>query len=102
MRVVDFCPDKIEDFAVGCKVSEFDILSDYSGDGDTDKEEEIRHFNSGKGFVEKKWEWRFALQVEDASSKPSALPPHSKERMWLTVDNESAQMLLGLSQDATK
>jgi protection of telomeres protein 1 len=96
VRVVDYFPHKIEDFAVGHRASELDMLSDYSGGEDTDPEEEMRIFKSGKGFAKNVWEWRFALQVEDASSKVS------KERLWLMVDNHAAQGLLGLEDDATK
>jgi protection-of-telomeres protein 1 len=96
VRVVDYFPHKIEDFAVGRRASEFDMLSDYSGGEDTDPGEDMRIFKSGKGFAKHVWEWRFALQVEDASSKDS------KERLWLVVDNHAAQALLGLEGDATK
>jgi protection-of-telomeres protein 1 len=96
VRVVDFFPHKVEDFAVGRRPSEYDILSDYSGGEDTDREEDIRVFKSGRGFAKNIWEWRFVLQVEDASSK------ESKERLWLMVDNHAAQGLLNLEDDATK
>lgn len=95
-RVVDYFPHRIEDFAVGHRPSEMDMLSDYSGGEDTDREEDLRVFRSGKGFSKKVWEWRFALQVEDASSQDS------KERLWLMVDNHAAQGLLGLEDDASK
>ncbi|KAE8447227.1 hypothetical protein EG329_010921 [Mollisiaceae sp. DMI_Dod_QoI] len=94
VRVVDYFPHRIEDFAVGRKPSEMDMLSDYSGGEDTDLEETLRTFRSGKGFS-KVWQWRFALQVEDASSKDS------KDRLWLMVDNHAAQFLLSLEDDAT-
>lgn len=96
VRVVDFWPDKLEDFAVGRRASEFDILSEHSGDESTDGEEDMRLFRQGKGYGgEKIWEWRFALRVEDASKKASY-----KETMWLVVDNQAAQMLL--NKDAVK
>jgi protection-of-telomeres protein 1 len=94
VRVVGYFPPKIEDFAVGRRPSEFDILSDYSGGEDTDPEEDLRAYRSGKGFPERKWEWRFALQVVDASDKSF------KEPTWLMVNNYDAQMLLDM--DATK
>ena len=72
------------------------MLSDYSGGEDTDREEDMRIFKSGRGFAKNVWEWRFALLVEDASSK------NSQERLWLMVDNHAAQFLLGLDDDATK
>jgi hypothetical protein len=91
--VVGYFPDKVEDFSVGRRISDYDILSDYSGGEDTDVEEDRRVFKSGNGFA-KKWDWRFALEVEDAD------PKSPKERMWLLVDNHNAQGLLGI--DATK
>lgn len=94
MRVVGYFPPKIEDFAVGRRPSEYDMLSDYSGGEDTDPEGDMQEWKSGKGFPEKNWEWRFALEVIDASNKAS------NERMWLMVENQDAQMLL--DTDATK
>jgi protection-of-telomeres protein 1 len=70
------------------------MLSDYSGDEDSDPGEYKRSWTAGKGAPAKVWEWRFALEVEDAGSKGP------KERMWLLVDNASAQCLLDM--DATK
>src|SRR6187402_3616478 len=96
VRVIDYFPNKLEDFAVGRRASEMDMLSDYSGGEETDLEEEMRNFKSGKGFAKNIWEWRFALLVEDASSEDS------KDRLWLFVDNHCAQGLLGLDDDATK
>lgn len=94
VRVVGYFPPKLEDFAVGRRVSEYDMLSDYSGGEDSDPEEFYRSWKSGKGAPAKVWEWRFALEVIDASSK------NSTEKMWLMVDNAAAQGLLDL--DATK
>jgi hypothetical protein len=85
--------DVCKDFAVGRRATEYDMLSDYSGGEDTDVEADRRMFKNGKGFA-KKYEWRFALEVEDAD------PTSKKERMWLLVDNHSAQALLNM--DATK
>ena len=88
VRIIDYFPDSLEDFSVGRRQTEYDILSDYSSDECSDVEENMRSFRSGRGFPEMTWEWRFALQVEDASDKAS------KERMWLMVDNKAAQGLL--------
>jgi len=96
VRVVDYFPHKLEDFAVGYRSSEYEMLSDYSGNEDSDPEEDRRIWGQGKGFSKDTWEWRFALQVEDASTKDS------KDRLWLIVDNYSAQLLLGLNDDATR
>ncbi|KAB8296686.1 hypothetical protein EYC80_002109 [Monilinia laxa] len=87
VRVVDYYPENILDFAVGRKPSEYDMLSDYSGGEDDDAEE---YFQNSK----KKWEWRFALVVEDAN------PDASKDRVTLIVGNYAAQTLLNLREDA--
>lgn len=94
--MVDYFPSKIENFAVGRRASEYDMLSDYSEGEDTDLDEDMRNFRSGNGFTRNIWEWRFAVQVEDAH------PKGSKDRIWVMLDNNSAQYLLGLDEDATK
>jgi protection-of-telomeres protein 1 len=95
VRVVDFWPHKLEDFCVGRRATEYDILSDASSGEGTDREEDMRKFREGKGYGgKKKWEWRFALQVEQAGKVKGP------EKIWLLVDNMSAQMLFG--EDATK
>lgn len=98
IRIVNYAPESIEDFSVWRRESEYDMLSDYSGGEDTDVGEDMRSFTSGKGFAKKVWEWRFWLQVEDASSKTNVKSPNN--RLWLLVDNSAAQGLLGLDDDA--
>jgi hypothetical protein len=98
VRVVDYFPHRIEDFAVGFRSSEFDMLSDYSGEEDSDVEVRREIWHSGGGFPKDRWEWRFALQVEDVDCQ-SASP---QDRLWLMVDNLAAQMLLNLADDATR
>ncbi|KAG9243189.1 hypothetical protein BJ878DRAFT_424199 [Calycina marina] len=93
VRVVGYFPHKIEDFAVGRRITEMDMLSDYSGGEDTDHEEDRRIFKEEKSFGKYKWDWRFALEVEDAGSQ---LP---KERTWLVVDNFAAQGLLDMEAE---
>lgn len=91
VRVVDFRPRKLENFATWRRSTESDILSDYSSDsnsesGDDDGVSTVRY--SG----EKIWEWRFALQLEDADPKLKG----KKDRFWAVVDNIEAQQLTGL------
>ncbi|KAL2017574.1 hypothetical protein VTK56DRAFT_1947 [Thermocarpiscus australiensis] len=103
VRVVDFFPASLESFACCRKQTVFDVLSDNeddgessssrSADGDDDDEETV-----GTSRI---WEWRFALQLEDASpptdtNKKKAGP---RPRLWVLVDNSEAQCLTGL--DAT-
>ncbi|KAL8853913.1 MAG: hypothetical protein Q9221_001220 [Calogaya cf. arnoldii] len=116
VRVVDFHPRNIADFAVKKKAaSEYDVLSDYDSsdcssneDGeklppDTDDED-----NAGKDYrhadgsdaddsdVEKsEWEWRFELILEDASAPRN--PKEPNERMNLYVGGADAEFLLKLN-----
>lgn len=97
VRVIDYFPHRLEDFAIGRRMSDYDVLSDYSGGESTDNEGDMQEFRNGKGFgAERKWEWRFAFQIEDAQKKSSS----PAERGWLIVDNLAAQMLLKM--DAVK
>ncbi|KAK8066383.1 hypothetical protein PG997_013130 [Apiospora hydei] len=67
VRVVDFRPRRLEDFAAGRKVTDF----------------------AGP----KSWEWRFALELEDASPRAKGEKP---ERIWALVDNYEAQQLTNM------
>jgi protection-of-telomeres protein 1 len=96
VRVVDYFPHRIEDFAVARQSTEYDLLSDHSGGDDTDAEDDRQYVNRGRGATTIVWEWRFALQVEDATAKENG------HRLWLLVDNPQAQGLLGLEDDAMK
>ncbi|KAK1836247.1 hypothetical protein QBC39DRAFT_423094 [Podospora conica] len=85
VRVVDFHPPSLEEFAVGRNKSQYeDILSD-----DEVKSSDDESLAPTRDTV---WEWRFSLQLEDASSP-------SPQRIWVVVNNTEGQMLTGL--DAT-
>jgi protection of telomeres protein 1 len=93
VRVVDFWPENLEDFSVGRRVIDFDVLSDYSGGESTDHEEDIRRYREGEGYGgQKVWSWRFALRVEDANKKATK----DSEMLWLLIDNEEGEMLLDM------
>ncbi|EGS18684.1 uncharacterized protein CTHT_0052910 [Thermochaetoides thermophila DSM 1495] len=103
VRVVDFWPPNLEDFACSRKVSEFDMISDYDGsDMDSSascsKSEEDEAAESESRRI---WEWRFFLQLEDptpasdtSNSENSTNKP--RPRLWALVDNAEAQCLTGL------
>lgn len=94
VRVVDFRPRNLENFATWRQSTESDVLGDYSGDsssgsddgGDGGHGPPVQY--SGKGV----WEWRFALQLEDADPKSKV----EKHRFWAVVDNIEAQQLVSL------
>jgi hypothetical protein len=94
VRVVDFFPPRLEDFAVSYS-PEDDLLSaseDSSEDSDGDAV-----MTSSYPHRRRIWEWRFCLLVENGKSVPRGQP---KERMRLFVSGKDAEYLLKI--DATK
>ncbi|KAI0123033.1 hypothetical protein BJ170DRAFT_643115 [Xylariales sp. AK1849] len=92
VRVVDFRPRKLEDFAVWRKVNEYDVLSDYSGGSNSESDNDAGTLD---GFVgQKTWEWSFALQLEEAGARPGK--SDQPERLWALVSNIEAQQLVSL------
>lgn len=77
VRVVDFFPDALEDFA--------HTTSDQAKDDDSDVEMDMDMAPSGK-----RWEWGFCLLVEDAKLRRG----RDAIRIPLYVSNKSAQYLL--------
>ncbi|KAL2438472.1 hypothetical protein ABEF95_010803 [Exophiala dermatitidis] len=88
VRVVDFFPDNIADFAVPRKISQYDYLSgaDDSADSDTDLTQD-----NGDGVS---WEWRFFLLVEDA--RLPVVGGKEPARMELLVAKEDGDYLLDM------
>ncbi|EPE33636.1 Nucleic acid-binding protein [Glarea lozoyensis ATCC 20868] len=95
VRVVDYFPHRIEDFAIARRVTEYEALSDHSSGEDSDDNNTRGQGNHGRFASKVVWEWRFALQVEDAQAK------NGEDRVWLLVNNSQAQGLLGLDDDAS-
>ncbi|KAL4968394.1 telomere-binding alpha subunit central domain protein [Aspergillus stella-maris] len=79
VRVVDFYPPSLQDFAVQ---QEHRSVA-YNRNRDPDAEQSY-----------KKWEWRFCLLVESSSPPPAGEP---KERMKLFVCDSEAQHLLNMN-----
>ncbi|KAK8136323.1 hypothetical protein PG984_004263 [Apiospora sp. TS-2023a] len=91
VRVVDFRPRRLEDFAAWRRETEFDVLSDY--DGGSESESDGQGGTLGNFAAPKIWEWRFALELEDASPKAKSEKP---ERLWALVDNIETQQLINM------
>lgn len=92
VRVVDFFPNRLEDFASYRRRTPFDVLSENSDeDSDDSSGSESRVGARHRGA--KVWEWRFGLLLEDARCKKSSNPPG---RVWVIVDNLEGQYLTGL------
>ena len=85
VRVVDFFPSDLEDFAVRCaRTSEFDALSE--------REDEASELsNDSEKDNNRQWEWRFGLVLEDAKE--------SKVRMRAYVADQDAVFLLKLDAE---
>ncbi|KAL8761303.1 MAG: hypothetical protein Q9184_002572 [Pyrenodesmia sp. 2 TL-2023] len=114
VRIVDFFPPDIADFAVRRKdKSEFDVLSECSGesssseddrrrlpddtDSDDDDETNQQHDDDdGNTEGTQKWQWRFALVLEDASSPKSITATQPAERLTAYVTDTDAVFLLKL------
>ncbi|KAK4192913.1 hypothetical protein QBC35DRAFT_482113 [Podospora australis] len=92
VRVVDFHPSALEDFAIGKKLNKYrDLFSDEeqsSENSDDDGNDPTPRTRA--------WEWSFALQLEDVPPPGTNFP---KERVWVLVDNHAGQCLTDL--DAT-
>ncbi|KAI0396146.1 hypothetical protein F5Y17DRAFT_420509 [Xylariaceae sp. FL0594] len=93
-RVVDFRPQRLEDFASWRKSTEADVLSDFGSDSSSESEsssEDSDSSDSSQDAGTGVWEWHFALQLEgvDPKSKNNA-------KFWVLVDNNEAQQLTSL------
>ena len=105
VRVLDFWPHSLEDFARRRKIGEYDILSDCgSGDegegeeDDEDDEEEEDGEEDGNepvpGRKKYVWEWKFILRVEDASPAAPLSADGKKVQIILFSTLENADYLL--------
>lgn len=91
VRVTDFMPTKLEDFArLKRPPSEYDAVTD-DGASDSDSETELamdQHVTRGQ-----EWEWCFYIQLEDAVMVGKE---QKKNKIWVLVDNQAAQCLVNL------
>ncbi|KAK4142175.1 uncharacterized protein C8A04DRAFT_13480 [Dichotomopilus funicola] len=98
VRVVDFFPRSLEQFACSRKVNEYAILSDNEDDSDSGSDESASSSDydgsDGGGGSRRTWAWRFALQLEDASPPDSSAGP--PPRLWALVDDLEGQCLVGM------
>ncbi|KAM0447930.1 hypothetical protein ACHAO4_008461 [Trichoderma viride] len=91
VRVINFMPPDLRDFAQPKKMSEYVMLSDYE-ESDADSDEE-RGSTADRAAV-RQWEWRFFLELEDANFPKDH--GGKKKTLWVAVNNFSAQCLLNL------
>ncbi|KAK4452457.1 hypothetical protein QBC34DRAFT_36612 [Podospora aff. communis PSN243] len=84
VRVVDFYPTSLEKFACPRKQEQYEGFFSDADDSEVDTSDDSMDEDDGKRV----WEWRFALQLEDAR--------HPTQRVWAVVDNFNGQCLTGL------
>jgi hypothetical protein len=97
VRVVDFYPPSLEEFARGRIQSDFDVLTDNESGSDELSSQDLEGEASGGGRLI--WEWGFALQLEDATPPETAGKNKNRDpkpRLWAFVNNAEAQCLTGL------
>ena len=111
VRVVDFMPHRLADFAVGRWVSQLELIGQHNDEDVSSSEDDD---DSGAFGVDPRggrdssykftWEWRFALLLEDASDLDAdADPAAEKPRIWTVVTNTDAQLLTAMDAcDLTK
>lgn len=96
VRVVDFLPDRLLDFAVRRRTDEYEILGDEGSSSSSSEDDDEGVGSGGGGQVV--WEWRFALCLEDASSTAptsnSTGGSSRPARFWAVIDNFQGQTLL--------
>ncbi|OAP63013.1 hypothetical protein AYL99_02240 [Fonsecaea erecta] len=87
VRVIDFYPDNIADFAAPRKDGQFDVLSD-----NEDFEEDLDIDLTQENPEDLKWEWRFLLLVEDARA-PAGADRRPTQMELLVADTDGAFLL---------
>ena len=85
VKVVDFFPDDIADFAAPFRDSDYDVLSE-----DEDHADSLVDMTQD-GPDELRWEWRFCLLVEDSAQPPTG---QQREQMEMLVADGDGDFLL--------
>ncbi|PTB62860.1 hypothetical protein BBK36DRAFT_1172152 [Trichoderma citrinoviride] len=92
VRVVNFMPPDLEDFARPRRATEYDMLSD-NEEPDQDGSESGGE-SAADDTATRVWEWQFFLELEDAS--PHAINQGERRTIWVAVNNFSAQCLVNM------
>ena len=87
VRVMDFFPDNLEDFATPYRTSEYEALSDYESENDSAAS--LASSQNAPDHV--RWEWHFCLMVQDADT-----PQSNTSTMILQVAGQDGDYLLNM------
>ncbi|MCJ1339696.1 hypothetical protein MMC09_004986 [Bachmanniomyces sp. S44760] len=111
VRVVDFFPSNIEDFAISHQISEYDAIADDEDDDDnvddsqsstSDQDSSDASNNDLTGNRNKGrriWTWRFALFLEDHNTRADATTTNNNnddEKVKVYVSAQDAEFLLNM------
>ncbi|KAK5092671.1 hypothetical protein LTR70_006741 [Exophiala xenobiotica] len=88
VQVVDFFPDKLEDFASPYRTSDYEILSDYESDDDSAVSLDFARNNP----YEVRWEWHFFLMVQDPQ-------PTKAQKALQNIPDQPTMLLQVAGQD---
>ncbi|KOS19284.1 Protection of telomeres protein 1 [Escovopsis weberi] len=92
VRIVNFSPSRLEEFAFAKRFSEFDILRD----GESSSDDDLEPLSQ----ISLRWEWRFFLELEDATPENDSSKRRAaggkRRTLWVAVDNSAAQCLVNL------
>ncbi|TFB04904.1 hypothetical protein CCMA1212_002512 [Trichoderma ghanense] len=92
VRVVNFMPPDLVDFARPRRATEYDMLSDNEEPDQDDSDSGGE--SAADDTTTRVWEWQFFLELEDAS--PSANDQGKRQTIWVAVNNFSAQCLVNM------
>ncbi|KAH6611079.1 telomere-binding alpha subunit central domain-containing [Trichoderma cornu-damae] len=93
VRVVNFTPPNLEDFARPKKAAKHEIVSGNEG-SEADFDTEGEGASLADRATAREWEWRFFLELEDAN--PPKDDQEGRKTLWVAVNNLSAQCLTNL------
>lgn len=99
VRVVDFHPANLQDFAVNVKRKKYPCLADEGDESDEDGSPSSSDSEIDPEQVERVgyvWEWRFALKVEEVSPSTSKTKKKPAASVWALVNNQDAQLLTSI------
>lgn len=101
VRVVDYFPPDLVDFAVPCGPKELEGLSDDESDSNQSRdgatsELSLQHTDDAES---QRWQWRFYLLVEDAAPGSGRPQSNNPSRMKILVADHDAERLLRMDAE---
>jgi len=88
VQVIDFFPDKLEDFATPYRTSDYEVLSDHESDDDSVVSLDFARNNPD----EVRWEWHFFLMVQDPQ-------PTKAQKALQNIPDQPTMLLQVVGQD---